>query len=896
MLLIFTTQPLLIQGLKMLTNKSKYLQRYAAGPSLIAPMRLRKINDPEEMLEKYKPNDLWIQEKLDGFKVMAIKNASVKIYSRNGEDFTANVAPLVENLEKQMAKGDFWLGELVWEKDGKQDIGKIQGIFNSTPEKAKEKLKSPGKMIFYVYDFLWDGGRDITKMPYEKRYTKLKDKIKSDGIQLVKNYTWEQKEAALKNALKSGGEGIVIKPKNSTYEYKKPGTNEPIGSWAKYKPGEKAKEADVIVQSYIKGKEKLIFPAFQYKNDKLIEVGKISGLPKKEEAWVKGQIDAGKKVVLEVGYQERYEETNKLRHTSYKRIRKDKSPKEAKAFMIEYPKKMAKEIYDWVVSVYAPGKKRYPSKISKIFRIDISDTKQYQNISWLREGVLVLKENQYFTNLEVIATYKGIGEYGDKMIDYVDEVVGGGEDFDEDDMGLFSVETDDGLAYLLIFNVKQQIEYNQLDNTIKHELTHLMQAVMEVAKGAVDRKDYGDVFGRIGRGFDKEEDEFYPILTEVLNDLGKEIGDINDPDEVKRKIEEFIQKDDRVVSLKNDYPDQHKQLLKKIYQGMSKTASLKDKVVQFLKQYGYFTTPQEDLEIVRERLRKNPGKYKPFDQVSYEELKKQYWKHQLDPRYFGTTWPVWQYPKRPLTPEEQREKQRLELLRKRYWKTQLDWGEYGRNDPETHFWKYPISVKKAKAALTKNTLEDIYKLEMFLYWAKQEGEYDLEDLFKYELGDVLSRATYVAAGIFKEWLHSHKNKYGDLGSEQAKQDLKEWLEENTSEPEPEKFVASWAKTYETIKKIYEQLVSPKSNVNQAMVDFNEALMAIHNNGDMLDYLAEDVEDPSKQVNKQLLDTLSSKNNPYLGKWRKEYKRIVKNASAPAYRLFKIAGLNNRYKK
>jgi bifunctional non-homologous end joining protein LigD len=309
--------------------------RHASGIGPIAPMKLKKLENPDDILKNNDDSNIIIQIKLDGFKTQAIKDkaGAVKLYTRRGEDFSSNVPSLVKDLEDKMENGSFFLGELVWEdKNGKQSISDIQTVVNSSPEKAQEKIKSGnGKALFYVYDLLWFNGDDITKKDYIERYNKLKELIGkgTDTIKIVDNYTYSDKDKAINDALKVNAEGIVLKPKDSKYKYGAKGSNEPYGEWAKFKPGAKAKTDEVILNKYNKGEDKLVFPAYQYYNGKLVEVGKLSGLPKEEEQEVRKKIDNGKVVVIEVSYQEKME-SGKFRHMGYSRLRPDKPQKEVK--------------------------------------------------------------------------------------------------------------------------------------------------------------------------------------------------------------------------------------------------------------------------------------------------------------------------------------------------------------------------------------------------------------------------------------------------------------------------------------------------------------------------------------------------------------------------------------
>jgi DNA ligase D-like protein (predicted 3'-phosphoesterase) len=309
------------------------LSKRADGLTPIAPMKLKKMENPDKILDKHDDSEIIVQQKIDGFKTQAIKDkgGAVKLYTRRGEGFEANVPDLVSALEDKMSSGDFWLGELAYIKNGKQSISDVQTVVGSSPENAQEKLKDGGKLVFYVYDLLWDGGKNITKSPYSERYSKLQKKVgKGELVEIVKNYAYSEKDKAITDALKAGGEGIVLKPKSSEYKYGAKGSSEPVGEWAKHKPkGKKSNTDEVILDKYEKGEDKLIFPMYQYKGGELFEVGKISGMSKEDEAKIKKDIDAGKKVVIEISFQERME-SGKFRHPGWSRFRPDKPAKEVK--------------------------------------------------------------------------------------------------------------------------------------------------------------------------------------------------------------------------------------------------------------------------------------------------------------------------------------------------------------------------------------------------------------------------------------------------------------------------------------------------------------------------------------------------------------------------------------
>lgn len=295
----------------------------------IAFMRLRKVKDYKDVLKKHAPEDLIVQEKIDGFKCLAVNDGALKLYTRRGKEFQDNVPVIVESLK--LPNNTSVLGEISYiDEEGKQSISEVQSIVGSSSENALEIQENlPGHLVYYVYDILEYRGKDTTALPFIERDHLLRKAVKENKhVAFLKNYSFDQAQHAIDNAIEKGGEGIVIKPKDSPYVFKKAGENEPFGEQVKFKPSQKANYDDVIIQSYELGKQqdgyqKAIFPAFQYKDGELFEVGKLSGLDRLTEKHVKDQLDKGKKLVVEVSFQERMP-SGKFRHMGWVRLRPDK--------------------------------------------------------------------------------------------------------------------------------------------------------------------------------------------------------------------------------------------------------------------------------------------------------------------------------------------------------------------------------------------------------------------------------------------------------------------------------------------------------------------------------------------------------------------------------------------
>lgn len=297
----------------------------------VSLMRLSEIDDPDELLTDYNRDDIIIEPKGDGWKTQIIKtDGEIKIYSRKGEDKTENFPEIVEAL-KYLPDKTFVEGELIYWENGKQDIGKVTSLAGSKPETSKEKAKEfSGKIKLHLYDILWLKGKNISKRPFSERRKELENVIRPNKlVELMKEYKFSDWETAMNNAVKEGGEGIVLKIKSKPYEYKTLGENEPKPKiMFKYKGGAgKSESDDYVVYDYEtteKGNLKALFG--QYYKGKLYHISDIGNFSEENEKKIRKKLLDGK-FVIEIGFQERV--PGGLRHQKFVRFRDDKSPKDA---------------------------------------------------------------------------------------------------------------------------------------------------------------------------------------------------------------------------------------------------------------------------------------------------------------------------------------------------------------------------------------------------------------------------------------------------------------------------------------------------------------------------------------------------------------------------------------
>ena len=302
-------------------------------PGPIAFMRLHQVDDPEEVLDQHDPGDIVVQEKYDGWKILAVRDrGGVRLYTRHGNDASENFPDLADELS-YLPVGTAVLGEIVgFDADGKQRLALVQSIAGSGSDEAQQKTRdlteSGGSLAYFVYDMLWDRGDDIMSEPWEYRDSRLREVVEDgDQVRIVVSYPWDEHGNVIRRSLAAGGEGLVIKPKDSLYVHAGPGEDEPHGDWIKYK---KSYTEDVILDGYElgdpdpRGFRKASFDAVQIKDGRRVRVGNLTSVSHQVQKQLMDMVDAHEDPVVEVRYQERHPKTGLMRHMRFVRLRPDK--------------------------------------------------------------------------------------------------------------------------------------------------------------------------------------------------------------------------------------------------------------------------------------------------------------------------------------------------------------------------------------------------------------------------------------------------------------------------------------------------------------------------------------------------------------------------------------------
>lgn len=227
-------------------------------------------------------------------------------------------------------------GEIVVLGGRSKDVTSIMG---SLPEEAIRKQLERGWVRYYVFDCLFWKGKDIRTKPLHYRRKRMLAALKlwsnTYAVKVPKKTKRESKTKHLQAVWSKGGEGIILKHRESLYgEHLR---------WVKVK---KQETVDVVIMGYAPAKAvstkvsgetsatkyaakgwigAIIFGL--YKDGKLVECGQCSGMPDalREKLSRHGKRYVG--TVMEIEAQEREPDTGAFRHPRFVRLRPDSNSK-----------------------------------------------------------------------------------------------------------------------------------------------------------------------------------------------------------------------------------------------------------------------------------------------------------------------------------------------------------------------------------------------------------------------------------------------------------------------------------------------------------------------------------------------------------------------------------------
>lgn len=349
----------------------------------VAPMLCTLVTEPFSSTD-------WISEiKFDGFRAIAeVNHGEVRLYSRNRLSFEKKF-PHIFNALKEVKLDAVFDGEIVvLNEKGGHDFHRLK-----TYERTKQ-----GNVQYYIYDLLYLNGRNLQDLPLTEHKRILHDIFPEISRLNYTDHVTGEGKAFYEAARNMNLEGIVMKRANSRYIQGYRGTD-----WLKIKA---RKTMEAIVIGYTTPRATKLFGSLVlgiYDNNTLRYLGHALNVPEEEKEeiyarlkpletddmpvkdipghniargvkWVKPQM------VCEFEYGQ-LTSSGKVRHTTFKRLRDDKPPREVnevnelpleKAVVINAARRTgqlitpASRINENEAKVVADGKSIHLSSLSRI--------------------------------------------------------------------------------------------------------------------------------------------------------------------------------------------------------------------------------------------------------------------------------------------------------------------------------------------------------------------------------------------------------------------------------------------------------------------------------------------------------------------------------------------------
>ncbi len=290
----------------------------------------------KESTEVFDSKDWLYEIKWDGYRAVAeVSSIEIKLYSRNGNDFSQNYPVIADELKKIKHEAILDGEIVVLNEKGFPDFQKMQHYEDNTDF----------PLCYYVFDLLMLDGNDIKHLPLTDRKELLKSVLPKNEVIRFSDHVLEGGTDFFNAAVQKNLEGIMAKKADSEYY-----TGSRSNEWLKIK---NHKTADVIICGYtaptgsrkyfgslvlgIMKDKKLVHAGHAgtgYDEEKLKTVFNLlqplvqSKSPFTEKVITNNKVTWVKpKIICEVKFTE-WTKDEKLRHPVFIRIRDDKNVKQ----------------------------------------------------------------------------------------------------------------------------------------------------------------------------------------------------------------------------------------------------------------------------------------------------------------------------------------------------------------------------------------------------------------------------------------------------------------------------------------------------------------------------------------------------------------------------------------
>ena len=320
----------------------------------IKVMLAQKVESIEEGFERC-GSPMIVEYKYDGFRMQIHKqDGKISLFTRRLENVTGQFPDVSDAVEKYVAGESFILeSEIVGFDPKSQKYLPFQNISQRIKRKYRiEEMVEKFPVEINVFDAISFEKKNLTQIPLVER-RKIIEKIIKPKERIIlpsKMIVTEKKsdvEKMLKDSLKSGNEGVMLKNLNSPYQ---PGSR--VGFMVKLKPAAETLDLVIVGAEWGEGKRSAWITSYVLAirtGDQLMEIGKVStGMKEKDEEGLSfnqmtellkplitsedgKSVKVKPKIVIEVGFEEiqrspTYSSGFALRFPRVIRLRDDRSP------------------------------------------------------------------------------------------------------------------------------------------------------------------------------------------------------------------------------------------------------------------------------------------------------------------------------------------------------------------------------------------------------------------------------------------------------------------------------------------------------------------------------------------------------------------------------------------
>ena len=246
-------------------TKEKYIEE---GIKWCEPMLAKEIEDEEKQRELLQDPNYYVEEKFDGTRgILHIFDYGCRVFSRRISEKTgwfcenSDSVPQIRDIVVPRLAGTILDGEMFIPNRPFKDVS---STLNCKWDKAVERQEELGKIVFHAFDILYYRGIRVEMLPLSRRKQLLEmalKEINSEYVELVKYYSCDSKipvevhnapwlfkqrsaypelvedifEDTTNNTnifevrpisyyqhiIANGGEGVIVKPKDGKYYYKR---------------------------------------------------------------------------------------------------------------------------------------------------------------------------------------------------------------------------------------------------------------------------------------------------------------------------------------------------------------------------------------------------------------------------------------------------------------------------------------------------------------------------------------------------------------------------------------------------------------------------------------------------------------------------------------------------